>query len=110
MSGDGLDTKRRKGGKSSRGSVNNTRRLEAFRGRAKKGSADWGGCSPEQLQAVVVAITALGGAVTFSLSRDQGAHGLMLMLDNDRVPLWFNGDDDLDEKLQEVQATILDDD
>jgi len=99
----------KKGGKSGnagRGSVKNAARLDAFAGRSAKGQADWGACNPERLQAVIVGITGLGGAVTFNLSRDQGAHGLTLLLDDQRQTLWFNGDADLDEELLSVAATL----
>ena len=68
--------------------------------------ADWGGCDPARLQAVVVAITALGGAVTLGLSRDLGAHSLTLLLDGNRTTLWFNGNADLDMELEGVKATL----
>ncbi len=86
-------------GSKSRGSVKNTSRLDAFTQRGGSGSADWGNCIPERVQAVVVAITSLGGAITFGLSRDMGAHSLTLMLDDTRETLWYNGDADLDEAL-----------
>lgn len=89
-----------------RGSVQNKSRLDAFGGGRKEGTADWGGCDPERLQAVVVGITALGGAVTFGLSRDKGAHSLTLLLDDDRTSLWFNGDADLDLQLDDVAARL----
>ncbi len=95
-----------KKGKVSRGSVDNARRLEAFSERAGHGDADWGNCNPQRLQSVVVAITGLGGAVTFGLSRDQGAHSLTLMLDGERQTLWYNGDADLDEKLLDVMGIL----
>lgn len=91
---------------SKRGSVNNNRRLEAFKGRTGNGNADWGGCSCGKIQDVVTRITELGGAVTFGLSRDQGAHSLTLMLDSERQSLWFNGDADLDEELDGVLAIL----
>lgn len=94
--------KRKKG----RGSVKNRDRLEAFAGGGAKGSADWGGCDPKWVQTVVVAITTLGGAVTFGLSRDEGAHSLTLMLDGGRQTLWFNGNADLNSELQTVAATL----
>lgn len=89
-----------------RGSVNNAGRLEALQGRGGKGSADWATCDSGLLLAVVVAITALGGALTLGLSRDQGAHSLTLLLDDTRATLWFNGDADLDEELRDVLAYI----
>lgn len=89
-----------------RGSVNNAGRLEAFRGRGKTGGADWGACDPKWLQAVVVGISRLGGAVTFGLSRDQGAHFLTLLLDDGKETLWYNGDADLDDELEAVAATL----
>lgn len=95
----------RKGTKS-RGSTNNTSRLDGFGGGSKEGGAEWSSCDPERLHAVVVAITGLGGAITLGLSRDRGAHSLTLMLDNDRTTLWFNGDADLDAALTDVQARL----
>lgn len=92
--------------KGKRGSVRNDRRLEAFAGREKSAAADWSGCDPERLQAVVHNITELGGAVTFGTSRDGGAYSVTLMLDGERETLWFNGDADVDEKLQTVIETL----
>lgn len=89
-----------------RGSVDNTGRLSAFTKAAGGGSADWGGCDPRRIQAVMVAITSLGGAVTFGLSRNMGAHFLTLLLDDGRETLWFNGKADLDEELDTVLATL----
>lgn len=94
------------GAKRSRGSVDNAGRLAAFAKRESSGSADWGGCDPKWLQAVVVGITGLGGAVTFALSRDQGAYGVTLLLDSERQTLWFNGDADLDLELESVVAVL----
>lgn len=91
---------------SSRGSVNNAGRLAAFKGRAKAGGADWGGCNPGWIQALVVKITGLGGAVTIGLSRDRGAYSVTLLLDQQRETLWFNGDADLDAELEEVVAVL----
>ena len=92
--------------KNRRGSVKNNMRLAAFASAAGGGSADWGSCAPERLQAVVIKITALGGAVTFGMSRDQGAYSLTLLLDNERETLWFNGGVDLDAELDKVAATL----
>jgi len=92
--------------KRTRGSVRNTDRLAAFAASSPASGADWGGCDPARLQAVVVAITSMGGAVTFGLSRDLGAHSLTLMLDGTRKTLWLNGDADLDERLDEAIATL----
>ncbi len=93
-----------KGGK--RGSVDNASRLDIFAEGSTEGGADWGGCSSDMLLAVVTGITELGGAVTFSLSRNQGAYGLTLLLDKERQTLWFNGDADLDNELEKVVATL----
>jgi len=93
-------------GKSTRGSVKNAARLDAFQGRSGSGSGDWGACDPARLQAVVVLITGLGGAVTLGLSKNQGAHSLTLLLDGERQTLWFNGDADLNACLDEVTATL----
>lgn len=89
-----------------RGSTRNTDRLAAFASGQGTGAADWGTCDPARLQAVLVGITTLGGAVTFGLSRNLGAHSLTLLLDGNHSTLWFNGDADLDEKLDEVVATL----
>lgn len=94
--------------KKTRGSTNNTARLAAFGPGNNQASADWQNCDPKRLQAVVVGITGLGGAVTFGLSRDMGAHSLTLLLDDSRKTLWFNGGADLDEALDEVAATLAD--
>ena len=91
---------------STRGSVNNASRLEAFAKSRNKGSADWGDCDANLIQAVITGITSLGGAVTFGLSRDEGAHSVTLLLDKSRETLWFNGTADLNEELQVVIQTI----
>lgn len=90
-----------------RGSTRNVDRLNAFAGRDGSGSADWGACNPARLQTVLVSITEMGGAITFGLSRDLGAHSLTLLLDGNRKTLWFNGDADLDAELEAV-AEVLD--
>lgn len=77
-------------------------RLAAFAGATHTSGADWSTCDGELLKAVAVLITDLGGAVIIGMSRDQGAHSLTLMLDDERKSLWFDGDADLDEKLREV--------
>lgn len=94
--------------KPKRGSVNNNGRLTALLGNRQDKSrrADWGGADPRWIQAVIVAVTVAGGAVTFSCSRDGGAHGLTLMLDGERASLWFNGDADLDAELEQVFHTF----
>ncbi len=96
------------GGKrqSSRGSVDNKSRLDAFTRGRSKGSADWETCEAEQLKAVVTRITQMGGAVTFGLSRDEGAHMVTLLLDDSKATMWYNGDADLSESLQEVLNTL----
>lgn len=97
---------RQKAGNGKRGSVDNKRRLDAFKVGGKGNGADWGGVSSEKLLAVVVAITELGGAVTVGMSRDKGAHSLTLMLDSERESLWFNGNADLDEELDMVLGAL----
>jgi hypothetical protein len=44
--------------------------------------------------------------VSFSLSRDGGAHGLALYDQGSRTQLWFNGDADLDMELEKVFAFL----
>lgn len=92
--------------KSKRGSVRNDRRLEAISQRRKGAAADWQGCSPDRIQAIVHGITAIGGAVTFGTSRDGGAYSVTLLLDGDRETLWFNGDVRLDDEMQAVIDTL----
>ncbi len=96
--------KGRKKGK--RGSVNNSGRLEAFSKRGGGDRGDWGECNADRLQAVVVGITSIGGAVTFGMSRNGNSHSVTLMLDGERSTLWFNGNADLDEELGEVLAYL----
>lgn len=93
-------------GSKKRGSVRNKSRLEAFTNRSGRGNAEWGSCNADLMQDVVQGITLLGGAVIFALSRDQGAHSITLLLDDNKTTLWFNGDADLDSELQDVLATI----
>jgi len=106
MGSDDEKRQRTRAKKEARGSTRNTDRLSAFAGGAGKGQADWGACNPARIQAVVVGITSMGGAVTFGLSRDLGAHSCTLLLDGQRVTLWFNGNADLDEELEGVKATL----
>lgn len=92
--------------KGKRGSTNNQRRLDAFRKGVGAASADWGSCDPRKIQGVIEQITALGGAVTFGLSRDQGAHSVTLMLDGERETMWLNGDAVLDDELDNVMGAL----
>jgi hypothetical protein len=94
------------GGKQKRGSTNNKKRLDAFSSSKPGRGADWGGCESELIQQVVTEITALGGACTFGLSRDMGAHSLTLLLDGDRETLWFNGNADLNQELTNVVGML----
>ncbi len=89
-----------------RGSVKNSGRLKAFARPDDEGDATWGTADAKQVLGVIVLINALGGAVTWGLSRDFGAHSLTLMLDNSRETLWFNGGEDLNEKLEGVKDTL----
>lgn len=93
-------------GKKVRGTVRNPDRLQAFAKGSGAGDAEWDTCDCKWIQAVVVGITAMGGAVTFGLSRDMGAYSVTLLLDGSRQTLWFNGGADLDEELATVVATL----
>lgn len=92
--------------RSKRGSTNNKSRLDAFNQVNSARGADWGGCSPEKLQGIIMAITELGGAITIGLSRDKGAYSMTLLLDGGRTTLWFNGNADLDAELDDVAGTL----
>lgn len=96
----------RRGKSSSRGSVDNAGRLKKFKSLTQGGGADWGSCDPRWIQACVVAITGLGGAITFGTSRDGGAYSCTLMLDGERETLWFNGGCVLDDELAQVYETL----
>lgn len=90
-------------GKSKRGSVDNANRLAGLQGRGgTNGKADWGRARPEWIASVITAATLRGLAISFSLSRDGGAHGLFLLDGGDRAQLWFNQDADLDIELEKV--------
>jgi len=104
VSNDGQKPTRKK--REKRGSVDNQKRLAAFAVSSKTKGADWGACSPGTMQEVVVLITELGGAVTFGMSRDRGAHSITLMLDGDRQTLWYNGAADLDVELESVVGIL----
>lgn len=90
-----------------RGSVNNGSRLEGLQsGSKEQGSADWGTADPRWIAAVTVAATLRGMIISFSLSRDGGAHGLAFYDRGERTQLWFNGDADLDAELERVFAFL----
>lgn len=102
-----LDVRDKQGKKRKRGSVNNASRLAGLQHRAPgQGGADWGNANPQWLQAVITAATLRGLAVSFSLSRDGGAHGLLLLDGGERAQMWFNGDVDLDVELEKVHAYL----
>jgi len=101
---DGRSGKKKTG--AGRGSVKNAARLDAFADDVKQGGGDWGSCNPVKLQAVVVAITGMGGAITLGLSRNGGSHFLTLLLDDQKQTLWYNGDADLDAELDKVVGTL----
>lgn len=90
----------------SRGSVRNDDRLAAFANGSGNGSAEWDTADSTLVAATICAITAMGGAITFGLSRDQGAHSLTLMLDGHRKTMWYNGDAVLNDELQTVIDTL----
>jgi len=97
--GDGDNKKKGK----ARGSVDNASRLAGLgSNKGAGGAADWGEALPENISAVILGVTRLGGAASFGLSRDKGAYNLTLFLDGDRTTLWFNGDAVLDEELLKV--------
>ena len=92
--------------KAARGSVANQRRLDAFAKATKSTGAEWASADSELLKGVIDKITALGGAITIGLSRDNGAYMLTLLLDGERETLWFNGDADLEDELRKVLGML----
>lgn len=91
--------------KGKRGSVNNGKRLAGLLGRTGgtgTGQADWGTADPRWIQAVIVAVSRIGGLASFGYSRDQGAYNLTILLDGERETLWFNQNADLDLELEQV--------
>lgn len=94
--------KRRK----ARGSTNNGARLDHFTNRRKAGFATWETCDPGRLHSVVDKITSMGGAVTIGLSRDKGAHFVTLLLDDEKATMWYNGDANLDDALDDIAAGL----
>ncbi len=96
--GDGDNSK-----KKSRGASNVGKKLEGFgKAQGAAGTCDWGEAMPENISAVVLGITRIGGAVSFGLSRDKGAYNVTLMLEGERRTVWINGNEPLDEKLTEI--------
>lgn len=79
---------------------------ELFSGPMDKGMADWGNASPQWVMAVITTMQALGGACTFGLSRDEGAHMLTLLVDGNRKTLWFPQGADLDLELEQLVAQL----
>lgn len=92
--------------KSKRGSTDNEGRLGRLFRPDATGHADWGNASPEALSSLVCAITALGGACSFGLSRDRGAYSVTLMLGGERETLWWNGGADLDAEIEQALYLI----
>ena len=102
-----LNVRDERGKKRKRGSVNNANRLAGLQHRETgEGGADWGNANPQWLHAVIAAATLRGLAISFSLSRDGGAHGLLLLDNGERAQMWFNGDADLDVELEKVHVYL----
>jgi len=78
---------------------------ELFGGGAK-GAADWGEASPNAVLEVVVAMSSIGGAVTFGLSRDGGAYMLTFLLDGTRKTEWLPQDGAVDAWLENASYLI----
>jgi hypothetical protein len=91
-----------------RGETNNAARLAGLGKANDKGGVrvDWGDAHPDNLSAVVLGVTRLGGLVSFGLSRDKGAYSLTIMLDGERAQMWFNGDAEIDTELEKVVAYL----
>lgn len=93
--------------KTTRGTTNTARSLEALaRTSDTRGKLNWDEALPANLAACIVAAVAVGGAVSFSRSRDAGALSLTIFLDGNKKTLWYNQDAALDDEL-EVVITFL---
>jgi len=77
---------------------------ELFRG-ASENVADWSSAGPGAVLEVIIAMSSVGGAVTFGLSRDGGAYMLTFLLDGSRKTEWLPCDGALDAWLE--NATYL---
>jgi hypothetical protein len=101
-----LDARDDRRGKKSRGSTDNTRRLSTLFSNQSERKADWSNAPAGHVLALVCAITALGGAISFGTSRDGGAYSVTLMLGGERETLWFNGTADLEAELDNALYLI----
>ncbi len=81
-------------------------RLAAFTPGGGEGEADWSSCDSDWLRTVVLAITSMGGAITFGLSRDMGAYSVTLMLDGDRKTLWFGSGSDMTDEMKTIAGQL----
>jgi len=63
---------------------------------------DWSEVNGELIARVVVAFTALGGAIMFGQSRDGGAIQVVLYLDGTKKSIWLSGDQDLDGEVFKI--------
>jgi hypothetical protein len=62
----------------------------------------WDTASPSGIVAVTVAVSALGGAVTFGGSRDGGALQVAIFLDGEKFVKWIPSGEDIDAVLAEI--------
>lgn len=96
---DGL--KKKSAGK--RGETNVGNRLAGLGGNGSEaGAADWGDAHPDNLVAVVLGVTRLGGAVSFGLSRDKGAFNVTIFLDGEKRTIWVSSSEDVDAALVKI--------
>lgn len=101
--GDGDNSKK---GKSRGGTAAASRLAGLGKQSQATGSADWSAAESGMLARIIVEVTCRGGLVSFGMSRDQGAHMITILMDNDKRTLWISGSDDLDLELEKIVALL----
>lgn len=97
--------KPRRGGTNG-GSENKTGRLGQAFSTGNAPQMDWADVDPRHIVWVLVAVTALGGAVTFGRSRDCGALMVALLLDGERETKWISPRDAPEDVLTEIAEKL----
>jgi hypothetical protein len=86
--------KRREGGGSAR--------LQAARGNAGAGLADWGSVNPAAVVGLISVVTATDAMVSFSYSRDGGAFCVSIYDNGDKERFWIPCNADVEAELHRL--------